>query len=92
MKKTEPTSRLQQNKNKLCQRTNETHKNTLKEEILQIINENFIVMILDMVHQNVQETLKKFQDNKNREFEKVQEQTEKLQKHCINTKVIQRAQ
>jgi hypothetical protein len=31
-------------------------------------------MILDMVNQNVQETLK-FQDNKNREFEKAQEQT-----------------
>jgi uncharacterized protein YicC (UPF0701 family) len=31
-------------------------------------------MILDMVNQNVQETLKKFQDNKNREFEKAQEQ------------------
>jgi ABC-type transporter Mla subunit MlaD len=50
------------------------HKNTLKEEILQVINENFIEMILDMVNQNVQETLKKFQDNQNREFEKAQEQ------------------
>jgi hypothetical protein len=27
-------------------------------------------MILDKVNRNVQETLKKFQDNKNREFEK----------------------
>jgi hypothetical protein len=26
---------------------NEAHKNTLKEEILQVINENFIEMILD---------------------------------------------
>jgi hypothetical protein len=43
-------------------------KNTLKLEILQVINENFIEMILDMVNQNVPETLKKFQDNKNREF------------------------
>jgi hypothetical protein len=49
---------------------NEAHKNNLKEEILQVINENFIDMILDMVNQNVQETLKIFQDNKNREFEK----------------------
>jgi hypothetical protein len=48
---------------------NETHKNKLKEEILQVINENFIEMILDRVNQNVQETLKKFLDNKNREFE-----------------------
>jgi hypothetical protein len=39
---------------------NEAHKNMLKEEILQVINENFIEMFLDMVNQNVQETLKKF--------------------------------
>jgi hypothetical protein len=39
---------------------NEAHKNNLKEEILQVINENFIEMIWDMVNQNVQETLKKF--------------------------------
>jgi hypothetical protein len=31
---------------------NEAHKNILKEEILQVINENFIAMILDMVNQN----------------------------------------
>jgi N-dimethylarginine dimethylaminohydrolase len=31
-------------------------------------------MIPDMVNKNVQETLKKFLDNKNREFEKAQEQ------------------
>jgi hypothetical protein len=43
---------------------NEAQKNNLKEEILQVINENFIDMILDMVNQNVQETLKKFQDKK----------------------------
>jgi hypothetical protein len=49
---------------------NEAHKKNLKEEILQVINENFIEMILDRVNQNVQETLKKFQDNKKREFEK----------------------
>jgi hypothetical protein len=29
---------------------NEAHKNNLKEEILQVINENFIEMILDMVN------------------------------------------
>jgi hypothetical protein len=29
---------------------NEAHKNYLKEEILQVINENFIEMILDMVN------------------------------------------
>jgi hypothetical protein len=48
----------------------EAHKNILKEEILQVINENFIEIILDMVNQNVQETLKKFQDNKNENLRK----------------------
>jgi hypothetical protein len=42
-------------------------------------------MILDMVNQNVWETLKKFQDNKNKECEKAQEQIketiEALYKH-----------
>jgi hypothetical protein len=33
----------------------EAHKNTLKEEILQIINDNVIEMLLDMVNKNVQE-------------------------------------
>jgi vacuolar-type H+-ATPase subunit I/STV1 len=69
---------------------NEAHKNNLKDEILQGINENFIDMTLDMVNQNVQETLKKFQDNKNREFEKAKEQIketiEVLYKHQSETK------
>jgi hypothetical protein len=30
---------------------NEAHKNNLKEDILQVLNENFIEMILDMVNQ-----------------------------------------
>jgi hypothetical protein len=64
---------------------NEAHKNNLKEEILQEINENFIEMILDMLNQNVQETLKKNQDNKNREFKKAKEEIketiEALYKH-----------
>jgi gas vesicle protein len=47
--------------------TNEAHKNTLKEEILHEITENFMEMLLDKVKQNVQEALKKFQDNKNKE-------------------------
>jgi hypothetical protein len=54
MNKTDADSRLQQNKDKLCQRTNEAHKNYLKEEILQVITENFIEIILDMVNKNVQ--------------------------------------
>jgi hypothetical protein len=39
---------------------NEAHKNTLKEEILQVITENFMEMLLDTVNQNVKEALKKF--------------------------------
>jgi polyhydroxyalkanoate synthesis regulator phasin len=31
-------------------------------------------MLLDMVNQNIQEVLKKFQDNKNKEYEKTQKQ------------------
>jgi chromosome segregation ATPase len=68
---------------------NKAHKNNLKEDILQVLNENFIEMILDMVKQNVQETLKKFQDNKNREFEKAKEEIketiEALYKHQSET-------
>jgi hypothetical protein len=41
--------------------TSEALKNTLKEEILQEIPENFMEMILDKVNQNVHEALKKFQ-------------------------------
>jgi hypothetical protein len=48
---------------KYAKEPEEAHKNSLKEEILQVINENFIAMKLDMVNQNVQETLKKSQDN-----------------------------
>jgi methionyl-tRNA synthetase len=69
---------------------NEAHKNNVKEEILQVIHENFIEMILDMVNQKVQGTLKKFQDNKNKEYEKAQEQiketTEALNKYQSETK------
>jgi uncharacterized protein YeaO (DUF488 family) len=68
---------------------NEAHKNKLKE-VLQVINENFIGLILDMVNQNIQETLKKFLDNQNRQFDKAQEQiketVEALYKHQSESK------
>jgi hypothetical protein len=68
---------------------NEAHKNNLKEDILQVHNKNFIEMILDRVNQNVQETHKKFQDNKSREFEKAKEEIketiEALYKHQSGT-------
>jgi hypothetical protein len=41
-----PSSRLQQNKDKLCQGTQQSHKNALKEEILQVITENFMEILL----------------------------------------------
>jgi hypothetical protein len=46
---------------------NDIHKDTVKEEILQVITENFMEMLLDMINQNIQDTLKKFQDTKNKE-------------------------
>jgi hypothetical protein len=69
---------------------NEAHKNKLKEEMLQVLNENFIEMILDMINQNVQETFKKFQDNKNRELEKAQEEIKEIREALYKTKVKQR--
>jgi ABC-type phosphate transport system auxiliary subunit len=56
----------------------EAHKNTMKEEIIHVINENFIEMSLDMVNQNIQETLNKFQDNKNKENGKTQKQISEI--------------
>jgi hypothetical protein len=38
----------------------DAHKNTLKEEILQSITENFMEMLLDVINQNEQEAHKKF--------------------------------
>jgi hypothetical protein len=35
-------------------------------------------MLLDMVNQNVQDTLKNFQDNKNKEYEKTHKQINEI--------------
>jgi hypothetical protein len=51
--------------------SNDAHKNSLKEEILQVITENFMEILINMVIQ-VQETLKKFQDTKNKDNQKTQ--------------------
>jgi hypothetical protein len=51
-----------------------THVKTLKEEILEAITEKFMEKILDVVSQNVQDALEKFQDTKNNEHEKTQTQ------------------
>jgi molecular chaperone DnaK (HSP70) len=50
------------------------HKKTLKEET----DENFREKILDVVNQSVQDSLKKFQDAKNKEYEKTQKQIYEL--------------
>jgi hypothetical protein len=39
-----------------------------------------------MVKQNVQETLKKFQENKNREFEKAQEEIKRNHRSTVQTR------
>jgi hypothetical protein len=41
--------------------------NNLKQEILQVITENFLEKIQHMTKQNVQDALKKFQNTKNKE-------------------------
>jgi hypothetical protein len=54
------------------------HKSTHKEEILQEITENFMKKIIDLVNQNVEDVLKKFQDTKNKEHAKKCKQTNEL--------------
>jgi hypothetical protein len=56
----------------------DAHKNTLKEEILQKITENFMEKIVDTANQNVQVSLKKFQDTKNKEHKKTQKHINEL--------------
>jgi cell division ATPase FtsA len=51
----------------LLKEPRDAHKNILKEEILQVITENFMEKILYLVNQNVQDALKKFQETKNKE-------------------------
>jgi hypothetical protein len=69
---------------------NEAHKNNLKEEILQENTENFMEMVWYKVNQNVQGALKKFQDNKNKDYEKTQKQIRELIGALNEYKVKQR--
>jgi methyltransferase-like protein len=57
---------------------NEAHKNTPKDEILQEITEKFMEKILDMVNENIQDALKKFQDTKDRDYGNTQKQIKEL--------------
>jgi hypothetical protein len=61
-----PVPDPQQNKENDTKEPSDAHKNILKEEILQVITENFMEKILDAVNQSVQDALKKFQDTKNK--------------------------
>jgi hypothetical protein len=54
------------------------------------ITEKFMEEILDVVNQNVQDALKKFQDTKNKDPEKTQTQIYDSERTSINTKVKQR--
>jgi microcompartment protein CcmL/EutN len=70
----------------------DTYIKTLKEENLEDISEIFMEKIVDMVYQNVQDALKKFQDTKNKEHEKTQKQInefrEDFDKHQSETKDV----
>jgi uncharacterized protein involved in exopolysaccharide biosynthesis len=54
------------------------HRIILKEDILHVITENSMEMLLDMVNQNIQEALKKFQDTKSKEYKNTQKQINEL--------------
>jgi hypothetical protein len=53
-------------------------KYILKEEILQVVTDNIMEMLLDMVDQNTQKALKKFQEDKNKEYEKTEKQINEI--------------
>jgi uncharacterized protein Yka (UPF0111/DUF47 family) len=78
MKKMDPQFQTPKTKTNYGKKPNEANKKILKEEILQVITKNFMEMLLDMADQNLQEALKKFQDNKNKEYEKTQKQINEL--------------
>jgi hypothetical protein len=63
----------------------DTHKKTLKEEVLEVTTEKFMEKILKRVNQNVQDALKKFQDTKNKEHEKTQKQLNELREDFKKT-------
>jgi hypothetical protein len=56
----------------------DTHIKTLKKEILEDITEKFMEEILDIINQNILDALRKFQNSKNKEHEKTQEQIKEL--------------
>jgi hypothetical protein len=73
-----PVPDLNKTKTNDTKEPSNAHKNPLKEEILQVITENFMEKILDMVNRNVQDALKKFQDTRHKECKKTQKQINEL--------------
>jgi hypothetical protein len=65
-------------------------KNPSKEEILEEITEKHMDKILEMVNQNVQDALKKFQDTKNKDMRRHRNKRMNSDRTSINTKVKQR--
>jgi cell shape-determining protein MreC len=57
---------------------------------LEDITKKFMEKILDMVNQNVQDVLKKFQDTKNTEHEMTQNKQRNSERTSTNTKVKQK--
>jgi hypothetical protein len=78
MKKTDTQIHTLTKQRQTIQRTQGSPQEHLKEEILQAITENFMKMLLDIVNQNVQEALKKFQEDKNKEYEKTKKQINEI--------------
>jgi hypothetical protein len=78
MRKTDTQSRLQQNKYKLYQETNKAHKNTLKEEILQAVNENFIELLPGHGQSKHTKGTQEIPSNKNKEYKKTKKTPHEL--------------
>jgi molecular chaperone DnaK (HSP70) len=79
-----------QNKDKLQQGIPRNPQEHCERRNPVVVTENLMDMLLDTVNQNVKEALKKFQDTKNKKYEKTQKQINELigtlNKHQSKTK------
>jgi predicted house-cleaning noncanonical NTP pyrophosphatase (MazG superfamily) len=64
MRKTETQFQTPTKQRNNAKEPSNDHKNKLKEEILQVITENFMEILLDMVNQNIQEASRSFKTPK----------------------------
>jgi hypothetical protein len=62
-----PVSDPKKSKINVTREPSDPYKNTLNEEILYESTEKFMKKILEVINQNVQTALKKFQDTENKE-------------------------